>query len=282
VRRLLAGLVLSLFLFPLSAFGFSIRPSGAVKSGGGTAHLVINEAALNTTDPAARWFELYNPTESSVSLDKFVLSIRGIYGLFPLPRHVTIPPDGYVVIAAKEENFASYWGVSPGSINVYEGLVPYVPWDFVVRPDGVIEGAFWINSVWDGENVCDGIGESPELYILPPGSPVNLIFPPGYPLNHSWARYAGGYDTDNFANDFYDEPNPTPGRPNSRVKGVTPPLPVPGELVVLCVGTVIIAIIVALGLLGLPPFRKSNEGRIVVRGKVPLLLSSTAYYRYFG
>jgi len=35
-------------------------------------------------------------------------------------------------------------------------------------------------------------------------------------MNHSWARYKGGYDTDNFTNDFYDEPNPTPGYENTK------------------------------------------------------------------
>ena len=33
---------------------------------------------------------------------------------------------------------------------------------------------------------------------------------------HSYARYKGGYDTDNFTNDFYDEPNLTPGYENHR------------------------------------------------------------------
>lgn len=34
----------------------------------------------------------------------------------------------------------------------------------------------------------------------------------------TWARYKGSYDTDNFTNDFYDEPEPTPGYENRRVK----------------------------------------------------------------
>jgi hypothetical protein len=37
---------------------------------------------------------------------------------------------------------------------------------------------------------------------------------PTYRLNHSLARYKGGYDTDNFTNDFYDESDPTPGWEN--------------------------------------------------------------------
>ena len=36
--------------------------------------------------------------------------------------------------------------------------------------------------------------------------------------NHSWSRYKYGYDTDNFLSDFYNEPNPTPGRENSYTK----------------------------------------------------------------
>ncbi len=46
-----------------------------------------------------------------------------------------------------------------------------------------------------------------------------LIKLPKIAEGHSWARYRGGYDTDNFTNDFYDEPNPTPGYENHRSKG---------------------------------------------------------------
>jgi len=35
---------------------------------------------------------------------------------------------------------------------------------------------------------------------------------------HSWARYRGEYDVDNFTQNFYDEPEPTPGYENHRAK----------------------------------------------------------------
>ena len=153
-------------------------------------HLVINEVALNTLDPMARWFELYNPTDEPISLNNWSYSFAFIYAymwcLFPL--NLTVPPHGYVVITPSIKNFTAYWGVRID--NVYVADVAYNPETYIY--------------IVGNHTVVDSMGETP----------------PYYALNHAWARYRGGYDTDNFTNDFYDEPGPTPGRENRRAKVV--------------------------------------------------------------
>ncbi len=175
---LLAGL--SLF----SVHHADMRPSGD--------HLLINEVALYTLDPRARWFELYNPTDESICLDNLAYRFAYIpvYKIWSFPVNLTIPPHGYVVFTPSIKNFTAYWGVHIE--NVYQAEVPYAPNTFIYIFIPIGNGT-----------IVDNMGK-----------------PPRYILNHSWARYRGGYDTDNFTDDFYDEPYPTPGRENYMVKAM--------------------------------------------------------------
>lgn len=156
-------------------------------------HLLITEVALATLDPKARWFELYNPTDESINLNNWSYRAGGCYAVFRFPN-ITVKPREYVVITPSIENFTNYWGVN-NIDNIYQSMVPYQRYTYI----WIIKGIYGV----DESDIVDSMGEPPPRYIL----------------NHSWARYRGGYDTDNFTNDFYDEPNPTPGYENHRAKG---------------------------------------------------------------
>jgi len=176
---LLAGL--SLF----SVHHADVRPSGD--------HLVINEVALYTLDPKARWFELYNPTDKPICLTNwsYYFTFIDAYAWCLFAPNLTVPPRGYVVFTPSIKNFTAYWGVHIE--NVYQAYVPYNPKTYI-----------YITRFEQNETLVDSMGGPPPRYIL----------------NHSWARYRGGYDTDNFTDDFYDEPYPTPGRENYMVKAM--------------------------------------------------------------
>jgi|GEM_PF-1413448 len=184
--RIFVFLTLSLFL--LCSFP-NLDTASASK--GNAGHIVINEVAFNTTDPNARWFEIYNPTTKAINLSGWEYYHSCIYCPFHFPA-ITIYPGDYIVFTTSISNFTSYWGVD--HIRVYDRGVPEFP------SEGVIQ-------IWDKENGVDSMVSS--------SSEIDLT----YCLNHSWARYRGGYDTDNFTNDFYDEPHPTPGYENHRGKG---------------------------------------------------------------
>lgn len=155
-----------------------------------TGHIVINEVAFNTTDLNARWFEIYNPTMEAVNLSGWEYYHASIYTPLHFPA-ITIYQREYIVFTTSINNFTSYWGVD--DIRVYDWGVPQFP-------DR--------RSIW----ICDKNG-TVDAMIDDPYEPD-----PTYYLNHSWARYKGGYDTDNFTNDFYDEATPTPGWGNMKSK----------------------------------------------------------------
>ncbi|MCK4717148.1 MAG: hypothetical protein KAT70_00655, partial [Thermoplasmata archaeon] len=141
-------------------------------------HLLINEVALATLDANARWFEVYNPTNDTISLHNWTYYFSGCYAVFNFPN-IAIEPLLYATITPSIENFTNYWEVSDLD-EVYQGMVPYESPTYMWIVDG------------DGE-IVDDMGE-----------------PSTYVLNESWARYRDALDTNNFTNDFYIEPNPTP------------------------------------------------------------------------
>ncbi len=114
----------------------------------------------------------------------------------------TISPGEYVILAPYN-NTREYWQI-PETVKVIEGLNFHNMW-----------GTMWYSMRIGNESSYDIFGES-----------LNLRVVPAIGFNHSWVRYRGGYDTDNFTSDFYDEPNPTPGYENHRAKDDGSSLPV--------------------------------------------------------
>ncbi len=156
-----------------------------------TDHIVINEICYNTTDIKAWWIELYNPTNQSINITDGLLWFYSVSGPIHLP-YISINPKEYVIISQYKNETKEYWEI-PENVRVFE-----------------VGNHFW-GDIWDSI----GITEGPGVDVDRAGHTVL----PHTLLNHSWARYKDGYDTDNFTEDFYDEANPTPGYKNHREKG---------------------------------------------------------------
>ncbi|MCG2825012.1 MAG: lamin tail domain-containing protein, partial [Thermoplasmatales archaeon] len=148
-----------------------------------TNHIVINEICYNTSDPKAVWFELYNPTNSSVNITGWKIQFSS--NTFTIPSW-TIESGEYIIVCWDEDNFTSYWNVSNETKIIELG-------DWSLMSDLI--------SIKNATTTIDMINDSLPLL----------------PLNHSWSRY-NGYDTGNFTDDFYDEINPTPGYENTKSK----------------------------------------------------------------
>lgn len=183
------AIIISLFLvlLPVSSSAENIKTSQ-------TSHVVINEVCWNVTNPMAWWFELYNPTTEPINVTGWRIWFLSVDGPIDLPPLI-LPPNGYAVVCRNIDNFSEYWAV-PDYVEIVE--THYGGW-------GCVNDSFAIEN--NSERV-DTVGQDNGCWILLPT----------IHLNHSWARYKGGYDTDNFTNDFYDEPYPTSGYENTRSK----------------------------------------------------------------
>lgn len=147
-------------------------------------------------DNRISWFELYNPTDETVNMENWVVSFYSVDGLLYMPA-VQIRPGEYIVVCANENRFIGDWAPLE-NLQIVELDWWGINWDSMFIRESVL------GQVVD---IVDDPTSGREGYSLPPIA-----------LGHSWARYAGGHDTDYFANDFYDESSPTPGMPNPKVR----------------------------------------------------------------
>lgn len=177
----------------------------AVQGEGGSeknqARILINEVFYS--ENFCVWFEVYNPTNRTIDTQGWLVWFYSINGPIHLPQ-MNILPEEYVVICPNEKLVREQWDL-PSDVRVFE-------MDFGARYDRIsISTGLWENS--------KGIDAVPDDFKFP-------VVESG----HSWARYAGGHDTGNFANDFYDEPHPTPGRSNDEHPDEHPPLLATGSV----------------------------------------------------
>ena len=144
------------------------------------------------------WIEIYNPTNRLFNLT--ALTYLNLDCVTVLPREnrtVEFKPHEFILFCGSVENLTAVWDIPNGTKIIELSFYGHNVSMTITSDDEKSE---------EGSGKChDYIGTGGEYYPLPP-------------LNHSWARYKGGYDTDNFTNDFYDEPNPTPGYGNNRAK----------------------------------------------------------------
>jgi len=174
-------------------------------------YLVINEVYYgdnNNTD-SGWWIEIYNPTNRLFNLTALTyLDIDCLSILPPDDPTVLFHPHEYVLFCGSAEKLNASWDI-PSGTKIIE--LDYFGRDIVM----IITSDDATNEPASGnyhDVMGDGWGEESYHYPLPPS-------------HHSWARYRGGYDTDNFTDDFYDEPNPTPGYENNLGKNPTNPSP---------------------------------------------------------
>ena len=160
--------------------------------------VVINEIYESGDGPT--WYELYNLTDSTLDTSKWRFASRST-GYVHLPMDNMLPGE-YVILCDSKEQFENKWSL-PEGIRCFE---------FVVGAPGEL---LLLDNTPNELGVVEYILDRS---VLEPGHSWSR-YVGGY-YTDSWSRYMGSYGTDNyFANYFYDESHPTPGRPNSRVKG---------------------------------------------------------------
>ena len=155
--------------------------------------LVINEVFYSSENRALWWVEIYNPEAKSWNIAGFEIWFSSIYG----PQVIEtgeIKAHEYIVLCTSKENFTEYWG------NVSARIFEI---NFGDRNDGITIST--ITSEGGNEKVIDFVYEEEGKL-------------PSLAEGHSWARYRGEYGVDNLTRNFYDEPEPTPGYENHRVK----------------------------------------------------------------
>ena len=184
----IAGIVLLLLVLPcFHAFGGDAKNEEIPK-------LVINEVFYSSENRALWWVEIYNPEARSWNIAGFEIWFSSING----PQVIEtgdIKAHEYIVLCTSKENFTEYWG------NVSARIFEI---NFGDRNDGITISTIIQEN--KSEKVIDMVNFEKEGK-LPP-----------LEEGHSWARYRGEYDVDNFTRNFYDEPEPTPGYENHRAK----------------------------------------------------------------
>jgi len=156
--------------------------------------LVINEVFYSLGNRALWWVEIYNPEARSWNITGFEIWFSSIYG----PQVIEtgeIKAHEYIILCTSKENFTAHWGNI--SARIFEIT-------FGDRNDGITISTLIQEN--KSEKVMDMVNFESEGK-LPP-----------LEEGHSWARYRGEYSVDNFTASFYDEPEPTPGYENHRVK----------------------------------------------------------------
>ena len=143
--------------------------------------LIINEVCYDQNNINASWFELYNPTSEVINTGGHEIWFYSINGPVLLTNH-SIQPGGFLVICNNITIFSKYW-----SFHLSQKIIEI---SFGQINDNI-------------QAFSDRLIDENKVPILP--------------ANQSYARYRGGFDTDNFDVDFYIDENPTPGWENNRI-----------------------------------------------------------------
>ncbi len=154
--------------------------------------ILLNEI-YNADDSG--WIELYNPNSIQIDVSGWILKFYKLECFIMIPEKTVIMPDGYLIVCENYEKFNDTWAV-PDEVPIVESHCFDPTERTILRLYRPVDGDYFYEMVDE----------------------INYTDAPPLPQGHSWARYRGGYDTDNFANDFYDEPYPTPGYDNHRAK----------------------------------------------------------------
>jgi len=189
-------------------------------------HLVINEVyywpengSSWHVDETTWWIEIYNPTDRLFNLTSLAYLDIDCDSLPHNNSRISFNPHEYVIFCGSIEKLTALWDIPAGTK--------------MIELDFFGGNASMVIASQDekGGTYGDYIGIGGEYYPLPS-------------FKHSWARYRGGYDTDNFTNDFYDEPHPTPGYENHLAKGSQGPMGEKTELSFF-IGSAVMAVLIA-------------------------------------
>ena len=177
--------------------------------GGG---LLISEVLYDPvgSEPNAEWIEIYNATSATIDLSGFKIGDEETQGdsegTYRFPDAATIAPGETILIANKAADFESAYGFQPDfELNESDPAVPdmlkYTPWS---------SGSMSLSNSGDevllldyGDNVVDTVSWGTSNWAFdPPAASVAE--------GHSLERVPAYLDTDS-AQDWRDQPNPTPG-----------------------------------------------------------------------
>lgn len=160
--------------------------------------VVINEVEYDTsqqqTDSEWEWFELYNNTSSSIGLSGWIVADNLNSDSIP---DLTIPANGFAVIAASESGFMENY---PS----FSGLIVYIS-DRVIG-NGLANGGDRLILKNENGNEIDSVSWLDDDYAFGTGNGVT----PATGAGHSISRISNGVDT-NSQNDWHKLINPSPG-----------------------------------------------------------------------
>ena len=160
-----------------------------------SSKILINELYINTIDKF-QWVELYNPTSSSVDINGWIINYWTVFTITKISQQAVIGSNQFILICNNLTKLTAMWDV-PEAIQIISVNLAF----YAVNE----------TSISDNSGIID--------YLNYGGPPSGA---PKVPVNHSVARYKGGYDTDNSSHDFYNESTPTPGQENTESKNEEP------------------------------------------------------------
>ena len=149
------------------------------------------------------WVELYNPTAKPLYLNK--VNVETYHSIIYFPINLTIQPYGHLLICNNISRFSSNWSII-NDTRIFESS------SLILGYKGCGNDLFRI-SIWEAP-IQSGTSRCIDSFSY--GEMEDSV--PFVPTGHSMARYKNGHNTNNNTNDFYDEPNPSPGYENNRVK----------------------------------------------------------------
>ncbi len=183
-------------------------------------HVVINEvyydAPSGYDEPQCEWIEIYNPTSQDVDISGWRLTDDPSFdasgeGYWEFPSATTISAGQYILVV----NDATYKGEFS---NLFPGVTP----DFDTNTSNSISdvskgGSLNLANSGDDVHLFDSSQNEVDAMWYGNGGDVGSTnAAPDVSAGHSLSRYYNAEDTDNPANDFYDESSPTPNAQNSQ------------------------------------------------------------------
>lgn len=203
------------FNYLAQVFEYDWTTSGGAPIFGTTGapdHLLISEVFYDTPsdDNQEEWVEIYNPTTVTVDLSDYKLGDEETpgsgEGMHRFPQGATLAPGAKAVIALRATGFYALYGQWP-DYEIFDttpqvpDMIRYTTWatgnlSLANRGDEVL-------LLGPDDTLVDGVSYGR-------GNLPGVLPHPGVPTGHTLERFPLLQDTDNAAQDFIDQPSPTP------------------------------------------------------------------------
>lgn len=158
-------------------------------------HLIINEvyydvAASKGADPGDEWIEIYNPTDSAVSLKNWSFTDNSASVIITAEK--SVPAHGFALLSKNHSTWSLYWSV-PSGVETVE-----------------LSHAIGNGLANAGDRVIFKDSSGKIVDQVSYGTDTTIFTLAGVSDGHSLSRKNLGVDTDTAA-DFIDNASPTPG-----------------------------------------------------------------------